>query len=84
VDTDETSLRHLAGAFAQINAAVQSAPAAPTNDQQQALEQNSRVMQSTMAQWQQVIAEELPKLNAQLRNAHLAEITTGAASAPGQ
>jgi hypothetical protein len=37
-----------------------------------------------MAQWQQVIAEELPKLNAQLRNAHLVEITTGAASAPGQ
>lgn len=84
VDTDETSLRHLAGAFAQVNAAVQSAPAAPTNDQQQALEQNSRIMQSTMAQWQQVIAEELPKLNAQLRNAHLVEITTGAASAPGQ
>jgi hypothetical protein len=84
VDTDETSLRHLATVFGQINSAVQSASAAPTPEQQQALDENSKVLQSTLAQWKQIVADELPKLNAQLKEAKLAEITTTASGASVQ
>ncbi|MCU1287152.1 MAG: hypothetical protein JWO13_3502 [Acidobacteriales bacterium] len=83
VDTDSTSLRHLATALGQIGAAVQSAAAAPTPDQLRAFEENSKVMQSTLAQWQQVVTRELPQLNAQLKQANLAEITTNPPSTPG-
>jgi hypothetical protein len=58
---------------------VQSAPTAPTPDQLNALEQNSKILQSTLAEWQKVLSQDLLQINAQLRQANLAEITT----APG-
>ncbi|MCU1309020.1 MAG: hypothetical protein JWO20_145 [Candidatus Angelobacter sp.] len=84
VDTDQTSLRHLGTAFGQINSAVQSAAAAPTPDQLQALEENTTTLQSTLAEWQKVLTQDLPQINAQLRQANLAEINIAAPGGPAQ
>jgi photosystem II stability/assembly factor-like uncharacterized protein len=75
VYTEQTCLRHLGKYFAKIHAAVQSAPTAPTPDQLNALEQNSKTLQSTLAEWQKVLSQDMPQINAQLRQANLAEIT---------
>ncbi|MCU1307903.1 MAG: hypothetical protein JWN45_2598 [Acidobacteriaceae bacterium] len=84
VDTDQTSLRHLGTAFGQINSAVQSAAAAPTPDQLQALEENTKTLQSTLAEWQKVLTQELPQVNAQLRQANLTEINVAVPGGPAQ
>ena len=74
VNTDRASLRYLQGAFAEVLGAVQSADVAPTREQMIALSQCQKTQQSTMARWQQLLSEELPKLNAQLRQAGLPEL----------
>jgi hypothetical protein len=73
----------LATALGQIGSAVQSAPAAPTPDQLRAFEENSKVLQSTLAQWQQVVTQELSAVNVQLKQANLAEITTNPPNVQG-
>jgi photosystem II stability/assembly factor-like uncharacterized protein len=51
IDTDETSLRHLAGKLREILGALQSADAAPTPEQLKALDQTLATEKTTLAQW---------------------------------
>lgn len=74
VNTDRTSLRFLQAAFAEVAAAVQSADVAPTTEQANALEQNNKTLQATITAWQQLLTQDLPQLNAQLKQAGMAEI----------
>ena len=79
VNTDETSLRHLSGIAGQVLGALQSADAAPTIDQLAALDHVNKTMESTMSQWQQLLAQDLPALNSQLKAAGMTEINANAA-----
>jgi hypothetical protein len=75
ISTDETSLRRLAGIAGQVLGALQSADAAPTADQLAALDHVEKTEGTTTAQWQQIVSQDLPTLNSQLKSAGLAEIT---------
>ena len=74
LDTDQSSLRHLVAAFTELQAAVESADAAPTREQETALEKDKATLESTMAQWQQMLAHDLPNLNTELKQAGMSEI----------
>jgi photosystem II stability/assembly factor-like uncharacterized protein len=78
LNTDHTSFRYLGGALGQVYGAVQSADVAPTPDQQHATEQLETQMKSTVADWQRLVASDLPKLNAELKQAGLTEINLAA------
>ncbi len=80
LDTDTTSLRHLAGKLRAVLYALQSADVAPTPDQEAALQKFEQVLGSTGKQWNTFTTVDLPKLNGQLKQAGLAEISL----APGQ
>ncbi len=75
IDTDTTSLRHLARQLRGVYYALQSADLAPTLDQEAALHQYEQVLASTEKQWNTFISTELPKLNQELKNAGLNEIS---------
>ena len=75
LETDQTSLRHLLAGFTEVLAAVESADAAPTVEQQSALREDEKTFAITMPEWKKLLAG-LPALNAQLKQAGLAEITT--------
>ncbi|MBZ5703917.1 MAG: hypothetical protein LAN63_01025 [Acidobacteriia bacterium] len=74
LDTDQSSLRHLVATFTELRAAVESADAAPTREQETALEKDKAALESTMAQWQQLLAHDLPSLNSQLKQVGMSEI----------
>lgn len=74
VNTDRTSMRYLQGAFAEVMGAVQSADVTPTTEQMNALTQSQKTLAATQSAWQQLLAQELPKLNAQLKQAGLPEL----------
>jgi photosystem II stability/assembly factor-like uncharacterized protein len=69
LDTDETSLRHLATKFRELLAAIQSADVAPTPEQVQAVQTNRATMQKTLAQWQVLVTTDLPKIDKELTQA---------------
>ena len=73
LDKDQTSLRHLLADYNQILAAVESADAAPTAEQQSALRQDDATVAVTLAEWKRLL-NDLPALNAQLKQAGLPEI----------
>ncbi len=73
VETDETSLRHMIGELTGIFSAIESADVAPTADVQAALARAQQTSKATLAEWQQ-LTQELPRLNAELKKAGLAEI----------
>ncbi len=70
-----TSLHYLTGAFANLQASVESADAAPTVGQRQAFAKQMQTLTHTLAQWQHLKQVELTRLNAQLRSAGLRPIT---------
>jgi photosystem II stability/assembly factor-like uncharacterized protein len=74
LDSDQSSLRHLVTAFSELQAAVESADAAPIREQETALEKNKATLESTMTQWRQLLTHDLPSLNARLREAGIPEI----------
>ena len=63
VDTDTTSLRHLAGKLRMVLYALQSADVAPTPDQEAALAKFEQGLAATQKNWNQLLNVELPKLN---------------------
>jgi hypothetical protein len=73
VETDHTSIRYLAGDLRKVMSALQSADAAPTPEQLQALANDSALLSKSITQWNALLAE-LPALNAKLRSAGAAEI----------
>jgi hypothetical protein len=74
LDTDQSSLRHLVTAFTELQAAIESADAAPTREQEAALDKDKATLDSTMTQWQQLLTHDLPSLNARLKQAGIPEI----------
>lgn len=75
VDTDATSLRHLSSKLGMVLYALQSADAAPTNDQETALAKYEKTFAATEQQWNTLIKMDLPALNEQLRKGGEKEIT---------
>jgi len=81
VDTDTTSLRHIAGKMRMVLYALQSADVAPTRDQQLALAHYEKVFETIEQQWSDLVKVELPKLN-QFLKANGAHEISKSASAP--
>lgn len=75
VSTDFTSLRYLSGATGQLYGALQSADVAPTADQTTAATQLEAQTKKTTADWQNLLATDLPKLNGELKSAGQPEVT---------
>jgi photosystem II stability/assembly factor-like uncharacterized protein len=75
VDTDTTSLRHLSGKLRMVLYALQSADVAPTQEQEAALTHFEQTLAATEKQWKTLISVDLPKLNQQLKQAGLKEIS---------
>ena len=76
-ETDFTSIRYLQGAVRQVQGALQSADAAPTPDQMKALSTFEAQAKTALAQWQQIVATDLPAFNAKLKGAGMPEIAAG-------
>jgi hypothetical protein len=74
VQTDFSSLRYLSGAFRELTGAIESADAAPTTEQVAALKLDQQTMAKTVAAWQQLLARDLPSLNAELQKAGMATV----------
>jgi hypothetical protein len=82
VDTDESSLRHLIETFSILEYALESADAAPTLEQHDALQSDLTILNSTLAHWEELATRDLPLLNTKLKAAGAAAInlqTTGPA-----
>ena len=75
VDTGTTSLRHLSSKLRAVLYALQSADAAPTPEQESALNHFEEVRASTEKEWNTFITAELPKWNQALKQAGLSEIS---------
>jgi photosystem II stability/assembly factor-like uncharacterized protein len=76
LETDHTSLRYLAGDVRKVLGALQSADAAPTPEQLQALANDSALADKAISAWSALLATDLPSLNNRLKAAGLAEIKT--------
>jgi hypothetical protein len=74
VETDHTSIRYLAGDLRKVMSALQSADAAPTPEQLQALNNDSALAAKAIAQWSVLLASDLPAVNAKLKSAGAAEL----------
>lgn len=67
LETDHTSLRYVSGDLRKVLYVLQSADAAPTPEQLQALSADSALADKTIAQWNALLATDLPALNAKLK-----------------
>jgi hypothetical protein len=67
--TDFASLRYLYGAYANLDASVESADAAPSSDKTRALAKYQQVLDAALAKWESVKTSDLPHLNAKLKSA---------------
>ncbi len=74
-ETGETSLRSLAAAWGELERAVESADAAPTADADTALEHDRQLTRKLLAEWAEVMNEDLPHLNESLSKANLAPLS---------
>jgi hypothetical protein len=74
VETDHTSIRYLSGDLRRVISALQSADAAPTPEQLQALNNDTSLAVKAIAQWSALLANDLPAVNAKLKSAGAAEI----------
>jgi hypothetical protein len=82
LDTDTTSLRHLSSKLLRVLYALQSADVAPTHDQESALAKYEQALVSTEKQWNAWLTTDLPKLNQQLKQEGVKEISQAAAGTP--
>jgi photosystem II stability/assembly factor-like uncharacterized protein len=74
LETDHTSIRYFAGDLRKVMTALQSADAAPTPEQLQALNNDSSLVAKAIAQWNALLANDLPAVNAKLKSAGAAEL----------
>ena len=74
VETDHTSIRYLAGDLRKVMSVLQSADAAPTPEQLQALNNDTSLLAKAIAQWNSLLTIDLPAINARLKSAGAAEI----------
>jgi hypothetical protein len=75
IDTDTTSLRHLTGKLRAVLYALQSADVAPTADQEAALAHFVQTLSATEQQWNALLNVELPKLNRELKQDGVKEVS---------
>jgi len=78
-DIDEipqSSIRRLATFLAGLETAVESADAAPTPDALRGFAERKKLLAEGLGRWHELIANDLPKLNASLGAAGLAPLTT--------
>ena len=73
-NTDFSSLQYLQGTLGTVFYAVESADAAPTTEQLTALSEAGRTLTETLSSFHQMLAQDLPRLNTQLKKASLPEI----------
>jgi hypothetical protein len=74
LETDHTSIRYLAGDLRKVLSALQSADAAPTPEQLQALNNDTALLNKALAQWNSLTAADLSALNKDLKSAGVPEI----------
>jgi hypothetical protein len=77
-DVDEipqNTLRRLASSLASLESAVQSADAAPTPDAVSGFTARKTLLSEALGRWRDVLANDLPKLNASLKASGLAPLT---------
>jgi photosystem II stability/assembly factor-like uncharacterized protein len=67
--------RHLESAYADLEASVQSAEAAPTIDEMRAFSRYEEQLNSVLAKWERLKNSDIPRLNESLKLAKLEEIT---------
>jgi photosystem II stability/assembly factor-like uncharacterized protein len=72
--TGRDTLRFLTRALRDLERIVESADVAPTPDAVAAFEQNQKIMRETLARWQELRAQGLPKLNSLLQKNNLPPI----------
>jgi photosystem II stability/assembly factor-like uncharacterized protein len=75
VDTDTRSLRHLSGKLRMVLYGLQSADAAPTQEQDAALASFEKSLAATEQEWNTLLKVDLPKLNEKLKATGAKEIS---------
>lgn len=74
-----SDLIFLSTEYGQIAAAVNSGDAAPTAEATKAFAEANATLAAAMAKWKELLAKDLPAVNAQLQKAGLSSIAAGAA-----
>ncbi|HMD97505.1 MAG TPA: hypothetical protein VKM93_09290 [Terriglobia bacterium] len=69
------TLRSLTSALSDVERAVQSADVAPTGDAVTAFQHDQQAMQKALALWNEIKDEDVPKLNASLKQANLQPVS---------
>jgi hypothetical protein len=69
------TLRALTSALGDVGRAVQSADVAPTADAVTAFRSNQQAMQKALTQWNDIKTQDVPKLNASLKQANLPPVS---------
>ena len=77
--TDRTSLEYLLASYTELEDAVESADRAPTQEQESASQTYDKTLQTTIPEWHGVL-QDLAKLNQQLKEEGLTQITAQPAS----
>jgi hypothetical protein len=80
VDTDTTSLRHIAGKMRMVLYSLQSADLAPTTGQESALAHYEKVFATTEQQWNSLVKLDLQQLNQALKASGAREISKSAST----
>ncbi len=78
IDPDTRSLRHLSSKLRMVLYGLQSADAAPTQEQEAALASFEKTLSTTEQDWNTLLKVELPKLNEKLKAAGAKEISQAA------
>ncbi len=72
---DFSTMRYLGEAYADLDASVESADAAPTADEMQAFSRYANQLDGILATWEDLENSDIPRLNDSLKPAKLEEIT---------
>src|SRR5581483_8856162 len=71
---DFSTMRYLGTAYADLDASVESADAAPTDDERQAFSKYANQLDGILATWEDLENSDIPRLNDALRPAKLEEV----------
>jgi hypothetical protein len=72
---DFFTMRYLGHAYADLDASVESADAAPTADEMQAFFRYAKQLNEILARWEDLKKSDIERLNVSLQSANLGEIT---------
>jgi hypothetical protein len=80
--SEANTLRSLNAALGAVARAVESADVAPSADALTAFQHDRQVMQQALAQWSEIKTQDVPKLNASLKQASLTPVSLKERSRP--